>query len=127
MAAERCARESEKRNLYIFRRLSLLMEYLIIELVLFALTALFHAYHRVTIFRSRRQALVFWALVFVLGAAWDNYAVYRGHWLYPPSAVIDLPIGLIPFEDYLFIFLVPYAVLVLYAVANKMSHTKRRS
>ena len=101
------------------------MEYLIIEIILILVTYIIHKYHKVKIFKSRKQMLIFWILTFVGGSIWDNYAVYKGHWLYPGTGLIGINIGLIPLEDYLFMFLVGYGFLVLYSVSNKLTDEYR--
>jgi lycopene cyclase domain-containing protein len=97
------------------------MEYLIIEAVLILITYLIHKYYNVKIFKSKKQMSIFWILIFFGGIVWDNYAVYRGHWFYPGTGTIGINIGLIPFEDYIFMFLVGYGFLVLYTVSNKLT------
>ncbi len=101
------------------------MEYLIIEVILILITYMIHRYHKVKIFKSRKQILIFWILTFIGGAIWDNYAVYRGHWLYPGTGLLGIKIGLIPLEDYLFMFLVGYGFLVFYLVSNKLTEEYR--
>jgi len=101
------------------------MEYLIIEIVLCLITFLVHRHYNVKIFRKRKQFAIFWILTIFLGAVWDNLAVYRGHWFYPGKGLIGLNIGLIPFEDYIFMIVVAYAILVMYQISNKMIDQKK--
>ncbi len=101
------------------------MEYLLIEIVSFLITLSVHRYYKLKLFRSRNQSIIFWFLVIFLGALWDNFAVFRGHWLYPGEGTIGINIGLIPFEDYIFMIVVTYAILVMYQVSNKMLDNKR--
>lgn len=93
---------------------------MIIEFVCFLITLGVHKYYKVKIFRTRNQFIIFWFLVIFLGSLWDNFAVFRGHWFYPGKGTIGLNIGLIPLEDYIFIMLVSYAILVMYLVSNKI-------
>ncbi|NQV08400.1 lycopene cyclase domain-containing protein [Candidatus Woesearchaeota archaeon] len=101
------------------------MEYLIIEIILILITFLIHRHYKIKIFKSKKQMLFFWILVSIGGVIWDNYAVYRGHWLYPGKGTIGVNIGLIPLEDYIFMFLVGYGFLVLYTVSNKLTDEYR--
>lgn len=100
------------------------MEYLIIEIICFLITFRVHKYYKVKLFRTRNQFIIFWFLVIFLGGVWDNFAVYRGHWIYQ-KGTIGLNIGLIPIEDYIFMVLVGYAILVMYKVSNKMLDAKQ--
>jgi len=102
-----------------------LMEYLIIEIICFLITLGVHKYYKIKIFRTRNQFIIFWFLLIFFGGIWDNFAVYRGHWLYPGKGIIGLNIGLIPIEDYFFMFLVGYTILVMYDVSNKMLDSKQ--
>ncbi|MDD5254352.1 MAG: lycopene cyclase domain-containing protein [Candidatus Nanoarchaeia archaeon] len=103
------------------------MEYLIIEIVCFLITFGVHKYYKVKLFRAKSQMITFWVLTFLLGTLWDQFAVYRGHWFYPGKGLIGLNIGLMPFEDYIFIFVVAYAILVMYQVSNKMVDMRYKS
>ena len=96
------------------------MEYLLIEIVLFILFFLIQIYYHIRIFRTKNQFIIFWLLIFVFGVIWDQYAVIRGHWVYPGTGTLGISIGKIPLEDYLFMILVPYGVLTAYQVSNKM-------
>jgi len=96
------------------------MEYLIIEIILAVLFFIIHKSFNVKIFRSRKQFIVFWTLIFLFGIVWDQYAVIRGHWLYPGKGILGIFIGKIPLEDYLFMVLIPYGILVAYQVSNKL-------
>ena len=102
------------------------MEYLIIEIIIFALLYLSQRYYDIKIFRTKIQFLVFWLWVFVVGIIWDQYAVLRGHWIYPGKGTLGLFIGKIPLEDYIFMIIVPYAILVAYLISDKIavSHSK---
>ncbi len=63
--------------------------------------------------------IVMYASVLVIGGIWDNYAVWRGHWFYPGVGTLNLFFGYIPLEDYLFIIVVTYAILVGYEYYKK--------
>ena len=102
------------------------MEYLIIEIIIFTLLFLSNRYYKVKIFRTRNQFLVFWLWIFVVGVIWDQYAVFKGHWLYPGEGTLGIFIGGIPLEDYIFMIIVPYAILTAYQISNKIidSHSR---
>jgi len=95
-------------------------EYLIIELSLLLLFFLIHRYYKVRIFRTKKQFIVFWILVFLFGIVWDQYAVSQGHWIYPGKGILGIFIGRIPIEDIMFMIVSGYGMLVAYQVSNKM-------
>lgn len=94
------------------------MEYLLIELVLFVAAFAFQKHYKIRLFKNFRQLLIFWIPVIFLGSIWDNFAVYRGDWLYTGTGIIGLWIFLIPIEDYIFMIVVTYAILVTYHVSK---------
>lgn len=103
------------------------MEYLFIEIILFIIFYFIQRYYKVKIFRNKKQFIVFWILIFLFGIGWDQYAVIRGHWLYPGKGILNIFIGRIPLEDYIFMILIPYGILVAYQVSNKLISEKHES
>lgn len=57
-------------------------------------------------------------LFFVVGVVWDTFAIWRGHWAFPPGKNVGIVIGLMPLEEYLFILIIPYFVLTVYKVID---------
>jgi lycopene cyclase domain-containing protein len=102
------------------------MEFLIIEIVLSLIVFLIHRHYKVRIFKSKKQLIAFWLITLILGGTWDNFAVYRGHWFYPGTGIMGIKIGLIPIEDYIFMFVVGYTFLVMYTVSNKLIDEYRK-
>ena len=102
------------------------MEYLIIELVFFIIVFFVHKINKLKIFRSKLQFIVFWLITLICGIFWDNFAVWRGHWYYPGKGIVGFFIGYLPIEDYIFIVLVPYTVLVLYRLSVKYEEKMRK-
>ncbi len=104
------------------------MEYLLIEIIIFIFLFLSQQYYQVKIFRAKSQFIVFWLWIFVVGILWDQYAVLRGHWYYPGNGTLGIFIGKIPLEDYIFMILVPYAILTAYQISNKIidSHINKK-
>ena len=102
------------------------MEYLLIEIALILITFIIHKFYKIKIFKSWKQMAFFWILVFIGGIIWDSFAVRYGHWIYPGKGTLGINIGLIPLEDYIFMFLVGYGFLVLYTVSNKLTDDYRK-
>jgi len=101
-------------------------EYLLIEIVLILITFIIYKFYKIKLFKSKKQMIIFWLLVFIGGIIWDNYAVWRGHWIYSKKGLIGINVGLIPLEDYIFIFLVGFGFLILYNVSNKLYEKRRQ-
>jgi lycopene cyclase domain-containing protein len=55
----------------------------------------------------------------IFGSVWDNFAVHKGHWFYPGKGLLGPFIFNIPIEDYIFIIVVTYIILVEYAFSKK--------
>lgn len=102
------------------------MEYLMIELGLLALFFLLQKHYKVRLFRTGKQLVIFWLIAFAIGVAWDWYGIARGHWIYPGSGILGIFIGVIPLEDLIFFFAVPYGILVIYRVLENAVSARRK-
>jgi lycopene cyclase domain-containing protein len=98
------------------------MEYLLIEIIVFMFFFTLHKYFKLILFKNTKQTILLFAFLFVFGVAWDSLAVFRGHWIFPGSGLVGITIFLLPIEDYLFMILVPYLVLVSKGVIEKFSN-----
>lgn len=43
---------------------------------------------------------------------------FRGHWVFPTGKNINIFIGLMPFEEYLFILIIPYFIITIYKLVD---------
>ena len=94
------------------------MSYLsILLLVLFA-TFLVHKGFHLRIYETTKQMIVVNLSLLVIGTLWDSYAITHGHWQFPKAGVIGY-IGVMPIEEYLFIFIITYLILVLYHLVRE--------
>jgi lycopene cyclase domain-containing protein len=94
-------------------------EYLTI-LIFFFLTGLFIEWkYKIHLYHSRKERIVATLVMFVIGAAWDNFSTWRGHWMFPVEGTIGIKIGFIPIEEYFFILIVPFWVLTVYKLVLK--------
>lgn len=75
--------------------------------------------YKIIVFKSIKQAIAFYVMIFLIGTIWDNFSVWRGYWYYPGKGIVGLFIGLIPIEDYFFAVATSYTVLVLYKTIQK--------
>jgi len=101
------------------------MEYLIIELCILLIAIFFHKFYKLKLFENIWQGIFMFGCVLIFGGIWDNYAVYRGHWFYPGEGTLGVFVGYIPLEDYLFIIVVTYIILVGFAYARKFIKNKK--
>jgi len=93
------------------------MEYLIIEIALIVFTILVHKSSKVKIFNSHKQFVSFWFFIFLFGVTLAYYAIVRGHRIYTDKFLIELSFLGIPLEDYFFMVVVPYIILVAYQIS----------
>lgn len=98
------------------------MEYLFILIGLLLLTALLHWRFHIRLYANRKQAIIIISVLFLIGVLWDSIAISRGHWLFPPSHNSKIVIGYMPIEEYLFMLIQPYFVLVIYSIIKKFTH-----
>jgi lycopene cyclase domain-containing protein len=70
--------------------------------------------HKIQLFKSTREALRFFLACLAIGVTWDSFAIFRGHWSFGEQFFTGIKLGLMPVEEYLFILIIPFSVLVLY-------------
>ena len=101
-----------------------MMEYLLIELGFFILALLFHRIYKLKLFDNFWQGIALFGSVLFFGGLWDNYAVLRGHWFYPGEGILGIFIWKLPIEDYLFILIVTYVIIVGFSFYKKIIKDK---
>ena len=101
------------------------MEYLIIEICIFIVIFTTQKLNKIKLFKNKTQLIAIFASTLIIGGIWDNYAVWRGHWFYPGKGILGIFLGYIPLEDYIFIIVVTYAILVGYKFYEKRFVNKK--
>lgn len=96
-------------------------EYFLILGFFFLVALALKAKFKIKVFKSTREALVYFSIILVLGAIWDNFAIWRGHWSYPGTGITGIFIGLAPLEDYFFAVVCSFYAIVLYKTLQKKS------
>lgn len=96
------------------------IEYLIILLIILFLTILIQKRNKIINHKDKRQSIYLIMIFFVIGVVWDHFAIWRGHWIFPKESNVGIKIGLMPIEEYLFIFIIPYFVITTYNFAKKI-------
>lgn len=91
-------------------------EYFLILMAFLIVTFLLQRKFRIRLYRNWKECIEVAGLLFLIGFVWDTFAVWRGHWAFPPGNTLGITIGLLPVEEYLFFLIVPYFGLTLYKV-----------
>jgi len=78
--------------------------------------------YKIQLFRSARQGLLVIISLFVIGSLWDSFAVFRGYWRFKEAFFIGISIGVMPLEEYLFMLIIPFLVLLLYRIMTRKYH-----
>lgn len=95
------------------------MEYIIILLFLLCVQLfLEHKFH-LHLYKSRKERFIIPLIFFVIGIAWDSFAVARGHWSFNMDKLLGIKIGYLPIEEYLFFLIIPYSILTIYRVLKR--------
>ena len=90
------------------------LEYLIILLFWLIVAAALHYRYRLKLYRNIRQMVVTLGFYFIVGVAWDMIGASRGHWEFGYENLTGIRVGILPFEEVLFMLVVPYGILVFY-------------
>jgi len=78
--------------------------------------------YRIQLFKSVKEGLLVIISLFVIGALWDSYATLRGYWSFEEEFFIGITIGVMPLEEYLFMLIIPFLVLVIYGIVTRKSY-----
>ncbi|MFB6166838.1 MAG: lycopene cyclase domain-containing protein [Candidatus Nanohaloarchaea archaeon] len=95
------------------------MEYLVILSLLLGSAVLLEWRYDVRLYRSMQERLAVTGIFFIVGVAWDTYAIMNGHWSFSGDALVGVRIGVMPLEEYLFILIVPFWILTVYTVVDE--------
>ena len=75
--------------------------------------------YKIQLFNSVKEGLLLTILLLVIGGLWDSYAIFRGYWSFEDEFFIGIDIGIMPLEEYLFMLIIPFLVLVLYKIVTE--------
>ena len=90
------------------------MEYLLILLFWLIVSAAIQYRYRIKLYRNVKQMVVTVGFYFIVGIAWDIIGATREHWTFGYENLMGIRLGVLPFEELLFMLIVPYGVLVFY-------------
>lgn len=88
-------------------------EYLLILLFWLIVSAAIQYRFRIKLYRNVKQMVVTVGFFFVVGIAWDIIGAAR-HWTFRYENLMGIRLGVLPFEELLFMLIVPYGILVFY-------------
>jgi lycopene cyclase domain-containing protein len=95
------------------------MEYFLILIGILLITILMDYKYHVKLYNSRKERIFIPLLLLIFGIVWDTFAIWRGHWSFNDAGLLGIKIGLMPLEEYLFMLIIPYAILTHYKVLKK--------
>jgi lycopene cyclase domain-containing protein len=87
----------------------ILMGFLIVGVVLGRIYNL-HIYH------SRKQMIFTVTTILVIGTAWDYFATWRQHWIFPGNGLLGIYIYGLPIEEFFFFLIMPYFAFTIYKI-----------
>lgn len=94
-------------------------EYSLMLLILLFLAGFLHYFSKVKIFKSKSHFIFLYLVLLGVGTLWDQYAIYRGHWSFGKNFLLGPHLGYMPIEEYVFIFIVTYFILVVHKIMEK--------
>ncbi len=94
------------------------MEYLIILIAVLVITIILEKTQHIRLYKNRKERIEIVLLFFIIAVAWDTFAIWRGHWIFPAGKNLGIIIGLMPLEEYLFALILPYFIITIYRLID---------
>jgi len=98
------------------------LEYLAILFSVFLISSSLKFKYKIQLFNSVKEGVLLAIALLVIGGLWDSYAILRGYWSFEEEFFIGVNIGVMPLEEYLFMLIIPFLVLVLYRIITKKDY-----
>ena len=95
------------------------MEYLILLISVFLICITVKLRYKLKLFKSAKEGALVFGSLFVIGSAWDSFALFRGYWTYDEKFFVGIKIGFLPLEEYLFMIVIPLLTLTIYRMARR--------
>jgi len=97
------------------------MEYLLLLVSILIICIIINLSYKLQIFKTSKQAAVVLLSLFIIGTILDSFAVFRGYWSYNENKTffVGIKIGVLPLEEYLFVIVIPFLTLTIYALVRK--------
>lgn len=75
--------------------------------------------YKIKLFYSVKEELFFVITLLVIMIPMDIYAVHKGVWNFPGNGILGFRLFGLPVEEFLFVIVVPYFMLMIYKVVLK--------
>jgi len=98
------------------------LEYLAILISVFLISMILKLKYKIQLFKSAKEGLLMAITLLIIGVLWDSYAILRGYWSFEEEFFVGIDIGVMPLEEYLFMLIIPFLVLVLYRIVTRRSY-----
>jgi lycopene cyclase domain-containing protein len=95
------------------------MEYLLILFLFFISGLAIEWKFKIHLYHTRRERIFMTLLFFVVGIAWDSFAVWRQHWAFLGHGLSGLYVGNLPIEEYVFSLVIPFWIITIYKLLDK--------
>lgn len=92
------------------------MEYFLILMGFLALAVFLEWKFKIHIYHSRKERIITSVVLLIIGTAWDYFATWRQHWIFPGNGLLGIRIFGLPLEEFLFFLIMPYVTLTLYKI-----------
>jgi lycopene cyclase domain-containing protein len=69
-----------------------------------------------------KEGILLAIAILFIGGLWDSYAILKGYWSFKEEFFIGINIGVMPLEEYLFMLIIPFLVLVLYRIVTRKNY-----
>jgi lycopene cyclase domain-containing protein len=89
-------------------------EYFAILISWLIVSAVIQYKYQIKLYRDMKHMVVTVAFFAVVGLIWDTIGAARGHWAFRFENLMGIRLGILPFEELLFMLVVPYGILVFY-------------
>lgn len=80
---------------------------------------MFHRQSGVRVYRSFSHWWRLSLFMLILATCWDQIAIARGHWSFGEEFLLGIKIGYMPIEEFGFVLVVSYLVLVVNKVLER--------
>jgi lycopene cyclase domain-containing protein len=95
------------------------MTYLALLFICLLVGFLLQRRYKIHLYHSFKEELVFVLILLIIMIPMDIYAVAHGVWAFPGDGILGVHIFNLPIEEYLFVLVVPYFVLIMYKTILK--------
>lgn len=101
-------------------------EYLILLALFCLISFIVEKTQHIHLYHNRKERIEITLFFFVISILWDSFAIWRGHWIYPANQTLGITIGVLPLEEYLFAFIIPYFIITFYKLLDSKFRGKRK-